>query len=173
MFNYEQRRAFIKKIILIAVIFGGIVALFVPTLVGSGGAVPAYAASASPTTGAQPIDPCQAPGGAIGNCKNGGFAPGSGLDAVIRWILNLAKALSLVCVALSVLFIMIGSFFMIWAFPLGNADSFKKGVETVRNAIAGLIVSVLAFTIVSFIANGAINFDFNLGSAVQILSQIR
>lgn len=133
MLNTMERRSFIKKIILWAVIAGGLIALFVPRLAGS-----VYAADV--------IDPCDL-GGCVTDLEN---SNGDAESTIVNLIINIAKIMIGIVAALSVLYIILGAFFIITGLG-GDGPTYEKGLKIFKNAILGLVLALLAFTIVSLI----------------------
>ncbi len=123
----------IKKIILWSVIIGGIIALFIPTLV-YGQNIPVE-------------DVCAA----SQSCLKGtdSLAGGTSRDSVVKILLNIARFLTFVGAAVAVL---VG----VWAgitIMTSNGDSkkYENGLNTLRYAVIGLVITILAYTVVSII----------------------
>lgn len=126
----------IKKIILFAVIFAGIFALFFPMFSNN-----AYAAdSVSNVCGLGFNQSCV------------GTVSGSGSDTAVNWILNIAQWLTGIVVAVSVLYIILGAWFIIVGVG-GDGPTYEKGLKVLKNAVFGLVMALLAFTIVYFIGS--------------------
>ena len=87
-------------------------------------------ASGCPVTGTQTVTPTK--------------------SGVVGIIINIAQWLTFVGVGLSVLFMVWGGIRYITA---GDGDGAEKGKKTLINAVIGLIVSIVAFTIVSVLSN--------------------
>jgi len=71
-------------------------------------------------------------------------------SGVVGIIINVAQWLTFIGVGLSVLFMVWGGIRYITA---GDGDGAEKGKKTLINAVIGLVVSIVAFTIVSVISN--------------------
>ncbi|MCL5008853.1 MAG: pilin [Patescibacteria group bacterium] len=77
------------------------------------------------------------------NC-NAGQDVNSLIKTVIQWMLGIAFGIA-------VLFLIIGGFWYITSG--GNEETAEKGKNTVVNALIGIVIIVLAFVIVSVVAN--------------------
>jgi hypothetical protein len=138
--SYNSRTKLIKKIIFWSAIIGGFLALiFAPSGVSSF---------------AQPINVCEAVGG---GCVDGLDEVETGREAIVDTILIIVRWLIYVSVGLSVLFIVIGAYFMIVS--NGNEERYKNGLNTARNAVLGLILSILSLTIVNLVSGLVSGFN--------------
>lgn len=77
------------------------------------------------------------------NC-NAGTNVNSLIQTVIQWMLTIAFGIA-------VLFLIIGGFWYVTS--AGNEETAEKGKNTVVNALIGIIIIVLAYVIVSVVAN--------------------
>ena len=73
---------------------------------------------------------------------NANLDPNQLILAVINWMLSIT-------LALSVLFIVIGGF--MYMTSAGNEERVEKGKETVTNALVGLVIVILAYTIAKLV----------------------
>lgn len=71
-------------------------------------------------------------------------------SGVVGIIINIAQWLTFIGVGLSVLFMVWGGIRYITA---GDGDGAEKGKKTLINAVIGLVVSIVAFTVVSVLSN--------------------
>lgn len=71
-------------------------------------------------------------------------------NRLVEIIINVARFLTFVGVGLSVLFMVWGGIRFITA---GGADGSTEGKNTLRNATIGLVVSIVAFTVVNILAS--------------------
>ncbi len=131
MHSFQARRKTIKQIIFWTIILGAFVALFVPILAS-----------------AQPADVCEV----FGNCATGiDQYSGGGTNSLAQLILTIAYTLVYIFGAISVLFMVFGGYTMISSG--GDSAKYKKGLETVKNAIIGIVLSIASFAIVSVIGS--------------------
>jgi hypothetical protein len=72
-------------------------------------------------------------------------------ESIVGVIIAVAQYATYVIVALSVLFLVYGAFLFVT--DNGSGDSAKKGQKVLVNAIIGLVISILAYTVVSVIGN--------------------
>jgi hypothetical protein len=151
MNSSSARQSFVKKAILFSVIIGAVIALFVPVF------FPSIVAHS------QPIDPCSTSQG-IGGCLPGvdTVNAGNAKTGVTKVILDIAYFLIYLSGALAVLFIVIGAVQMITSG--GDSGGYKKGIETLKNAVIGLVLAILSLTIVSLIAGFVPNSNVLSGS---------
>jgi Type IV secretion system pilin len=139
MHSSQARRKTIKQIIFWTIILGAFIALFVPVL-----------------TNAQPANVCEV----FGNCAaNIDQYSGGGTDSLAQLILTIAYTVVYILGAVSVLFMIIGGYSMISSG--GDSAKYKKGLDTVKNAIIGIILSIASFAIVSVI--GSVFSTINIG----------
>jgi Type IV secretion system pilin len=114
-------------------------------------------APSSPTTNindGKPIFPCDA--GGIGGCikfidtedYKTSAKPG---DNIIRFILRIANILTLIGGAVAVIIIVSSSYLMFFAG--GSDEKYKQGLNMMIYAVIGLIVSILAYTIVAVVSS--------------------
>lgn len=134
--SYHERSRFIKKLILWAVIFGGVLALlFSQTIVSA--------------QGAKPLDPCEIVGGCITNVSD--YKEGTTADSVTKLVIDVSRFLVYIAAAVAVLFIVVGGYRMIAS--NGNAESYKTGLNILLYAIIGLVIAIASFTIISVVGN--------------------
>jgi Type IV secretion system pilin len=122
----------IKKIILWSVIIGGIITMFIPTLVH----------------GAVPIDPCDK-----GDCITGtkALASDDAKDSISSVILSAARFITFISAAVAILFIVIAGIQMISS--NGNDTQYKSSLNTIRYAVIGLLVTAIAYSAISILSN--------------------
>lgn len=82
-------------------------------------------------------------------CNGGGGAACS--ETIGDLILGIIHLLLLVSGSLAVLFLIIGGYFYITS--AGNEEQSIKGRKTITNAIIGLVIIILSYTIVNVIQN--------------------
>jgi hypothetical protein len=124
----------IKKIILWSVIIGGIIALFIPTLVH--GEI-------------STINVCDASKA----CLKGTDSLSSGTDgnSVVKFLISIARFLTYIGVAIAVLFSVWGGIQIITA--SGDDSKYKGGLKTLQYAIIGLVITIVAYTIVAIVSS--------------------
>ena len=129
--GFQAREKTIRQIIFWTVIVTGIMALFIPILIK-----------------AQPANVCEV----FGNCTAGidQYSSG-GTNNAAKLILSIAYAAVYIIGAIATLFIIIGGYSMISS--SGDPTKYKKGLETVKNAIVGVILAIVSFALVSVIGN--------------------
>jgi hypothetical protein len=137
----------IKKIILWSVIIGGIVSLFIPALV--------HGATIEP---GKPLNPC-----ALDNssCLNGttDLSTGTSSDSIAKTIISFARILTYVSAALAIFFIVLGGVRMILS--NGNDTQYKSALTTLQYAIIGLVVTVVAYSVISIISGVLTSIDIS------------
>jgi len=87
-------------------------------------------------------------GGQIG-ASGGGFF--NSRDSVVTLIGKVIKLLLFVSGAVAVLFVVIGGFMYITS--AGNEEQASKGRKTVTYAIVGVVITILAYVIISVVVN--------------------
>lgn len=108
--------------------------------------VTSYAAVPAPTTST------------TGQCQGSSCAllPGansfSGASGIVGLLLTIANFVIFIVGAVAVLFLVYGGFLYIFN-PGGDETNVKKGQTIIFNAIVGLIVALVAYTIVTLISN--------------------
>ncbi len=128
----------LKQIIFWSILLGGILALFVPVFAQSLG-LEAYAQDVCDTFN---TNSCLA-----GTPRGEGTAdPEAVGNNVVSIIISIAVTLTYISAAVAVIFIVIGGFLMITS--AGDNSKYKAGLDTLKNAIIGLVITVLAYTIV-------------------------
>ncbi len=89
-----------------------------------------------------------------GSCPVTGATEGSsfigGRGSIASFILNIAKFLTYIAGAVAVLFLVYGGFLII--VDNGDEARSKKGKKILFNALYGLIITIIAYTIVNFIS---------------------
>lgn len=70
---------------------------------------------------------------------------------IVSVIISIAQYATYVIVAISILFLVYGGF--LYVTDNGSGDSAKKGQKVLVNAIIGLVIAILAYTIVSVVSN--------------------
>lgn len=92
---------------------------------------------------------------------------GSVLDIIATFIALAIIAASILCLA----FIIIGGISFILS--AGDEDKIRKAVHTIRYAIIGLIVTFVAFFVVSFMSRLLeIPFELNFSTIVDLMQEI-
>jgi hypothetical protein len=71
-------------------------------------------------------------------------------DTIAGFIISIAQFLTFIVGALAVLFLVYGGFLYVFN-PGGGDDNVKKGQSIVRNALIGLILAIVAYTLVSLV----------------------
>lgn len=133
--TYRNRKVFIRKLIFWSVLIFGLLALFLVQTRG-------YAA--------EPIDICS--GSNDFGCLTGvNKANYSGQNGVVKAVMNVVWFLVYIGTAISVLFIVLGAYRMLAS--NGDDSMFKKGRESVVNAVIGLVVAILAATIIYIVSS--------------------
>jgi Type IV secretion system pilin len=128
-----DRISIIKKIILWSVIIGGLLALFIPTLVHA----------EIPT-----IDVCKE----SKSCLKGTDTLGNGdKNTVVSFLITVAQYLTFIGAAIAVLFAVWGGIQMITS--SGDDTKYKGGIKTLQYAIIGLVLTIVAYTIVAVVAS--------------------
>jgi hypothetical protein len=135
MHTSVSRISTIKKIILWSIIIGGLISLFIPTLVHGA---------------PQPSNPCDSKFG--NNCLTGttSLASGTSSDSITKAIISFARILTFVSAGLAILFIVIGGVRMITS--NGNDSQYKSALTTIQYAIIGLVVTAVAYSAISIIS---------------------
>ena len=101
---------------------------------------------------AKPILPCEAIGGCIKgieNYKSDGTLK-SGRDAIIKFVIDISNILVYIAVGVAVLVIIFAGYKMLVS--NGNDEQFKKGRQTLVYAVIGLLVAIVAGTIVVLVS---------------------
>ncbi|NJL96493.1 hypothetical protein HC766_05200 [Candidatus Gracilibacteria bacterium] len=144
MNSFFDTKSFFKKIILVSVVVGGFLALFIPIGVVSQSDNP-------------PVEsPCEVLGGCVEGIDRFN-TDGSG--GVVAFILNIARILTFISAAIAVLFIVIGGFKAITS--AGDSTKYANGLSTVKYALFGLILAIVAYTIVALIGGFVGNLDIS------------
>lgn len=137
MLSYIKRQKIIKKIILFAVIVGGVLGLALP-------------ASPTQVVAADDIDICSIGGGCVGNLDGADdLSGGDSMSRIIEVINFVANFLIYLVAGISVLYIILGAWFIISG--LGDGPTYEKGLKTLKNAVLGLILALLARELVQFV----------------------
>jgi Type IV secretion system pilin len=135
----------VKRIILWSVIIGGVIALFLPTTVQSSttklltsSSIAVYAASPC-----QQFNTCPAgtPTTNAGTSENG--------EGIANFILTIALWLVYIAGALATLILVYGG--IRYMTSNGDSNKTKTAVEIIKNAIIGLVLVIISFTIVGLI----------------------
>jgi hypothetical protein len=125
----------IKKLIFWSVIIGGLLALFIPTLV-----------HAEVTS----IDVCKESGACLEGTSGLGSSDVNG-NTVVTVLIKIAQFLTFVGAGIAVLFIVWGGIQMITS--SGDDTKYKNGIKTLQYAIIGLVLTIVAYTIVGIVAS--------------------
>jgi hypothetical protein len=142
---YKNKNYMVKKL---QTIFAGILLVFITLSIAiSTGSIQTYAAASTAATGLVPDRSKLCGGSCPVTGENNVTASKSG---VVGIIINVAQWLTFIGVGLSVLFMVWGGIRYITA---GDGDGAEKGKKTLINAVIGLVVSIVAFTIVSVLSN--------------------
>jgi hypothetical protein len=129
-----ERISKIKKIILWSVIIGGLLALFIPTLVHA--EIPA-------------IDVCKQSGSCL---KGTDTLKGSGdKNTLVTFLITVAQYLTFISAAIAVLFAVWGGMQMITS--SGDDSKYKGGIKTLQYALIGLVLTIVAYTIVGLVSS--------------------
>jgi hypothetical protein len=124
----------IKKIILWSVIIGGIITLFIPTLVH----------------GAAPLSPCDQ-GSCLVGTEDLGKGDSDSADSISKVILSIARIITFISASVAILFIVIAGIQMISS--NGNTTQYTNSLNTIKYAVIGLLVTVIAYSAISIISN--------------------
>jgi hypothetical protein len=105
----------------------------------------------TPSTTTKPVDLCTGESG-FGSCLGGtsSYATGDSKDIVTSLAINLVNMLIFIGAAIAVLFIVFGGYKYITA--SGDDTKVKEGRSMVINALIGLAVAILSFTLVSVLS---------------------
>lgn len=131
MHSSQSRKKTIKQIIFWTVILGACIALFVPVLAS-----------------AQPANVCEVFGNCAANIQQ---YSGGGTSTLASLILTISYSIVYILGALSVLFMIIGGYSMISSG--GDSTKYKKGLDTVKSAIIGIVLAITSFAIVSVLGS--------------------
>jgi hypothetical protein len=145
--NFKIREKFIKRIIFWCVVIAGILAfVFNPIKVKS---LDFYSLQNIPISSQsnEAYDPCKELGGCVWQINK--YNQGTTLERVSRLIFDIIYFLIFLAGAIAVAMLVYGAF-LILTTP-GNPDGFKNGLNTVINAVLGLVFIILSFTIVNII----------------------
>jgi hypothetical protein len=137
--NYQERRKSIKKLIFWSVIIAAFLALVM-----------------APTYSQAQVDLCESGIGA-GCASFTDSYQEAGSEGIFNLILDVVYFLIYIGVAISALFAVIGGVKMITS--AGNEETYKNGLNTFKNAIIGMVISIVSLTVVSFISQFLINFN--------------
>jgi hypothetical protein len=132
----------IKKIILWSIIIGGIIALFIPTLVHGA---------------PQPANVCDL--GNSSNCLTGTdtLSGGTNGNSIAVAIIGFARILTFVAAAIAILIIVISGVRMIIA--NGNEAQYKDSLKAIQYAILGLVIAAVAYSIISIVSGFITTID--------------
>lgn len=124
----------IKKIILWSIVVGGIIALFIPTLVHGA---------------PQPLDVCT---GANNNCLNGTAALSTGTDgqSIAKVIISIARLLTYISAAIAILILVVSGVRMISS--NGDQKAYGDSLKAIQYSILGLVIAVVAYSIISILS---------------------
>ncbi len=125
-------KKFFTSLALVAALFVSFVS-FIPTPTALAGDILPPSSKLCPT------------GGCAVDVKNGDK------NAIVDVIILIANYATYVIVAVSILFLIYGAF--LYVTDNGSGDSAKKGQKVLVNAIIGLVIAILAYTIVSVVSN--------------------
>ena len=132
--SYTQRAKFIKRIIFWSILIGALLALFF--------------SSTTTRAFAAPVDVCQT----FNNCLPGVQENKTeGADGIVKFVMQVVWFLIFISTAIAVLFIVWGSLLMITS--AGSEDGYKKGLQTLQNAVIGLVLGIVSMTIVYVISS--------------------
>lgn len=106
----------------------------------------------TPSTTGKPVDLCTG-ANSFGSCLVGtsDYATGDSKDIVTNLAINLVNLLIFIGAAIAVLFIVFGGYKYITA--SGDDTKVKEGRSMVINALIGLAIAILSFTLVSFVSS--------------------
>jgi hypothetical protein len=150
--NPEKRQALIKKIILWAVIIGGVFSLFIPTLVSAQNVEPG-----------KPADVCGSFGGVELGCLPGidRYAGAPARDSIVDIVLRISEFLIFIGVAIAVFFIVIGGYWLITS--NGDAERAGNGRKALVGAIIGITLAIVSATIIALVSYTVQNLDIFAG----------
>jgi hypothetical protein len=102
----------------------------------------------SATNGGSPESPCAQ----LGGCLEGinAYAGDDTTNNIFTFIITISNLLTYLSAAVAVIFIIIGAYRMVTS--NGDDSQYKKGVQTLIWAVAGLCLAILAYSIVYVIA---------------------
>lgn len=163
--EYKTRSRLIKRIIFWSVVVGAILAfMFSPLNVKS-------VVAQTPSNNSQihgleyqipkiqedpkPLNTCDAIGGCVWEIDR--YNQGSTLDRAVLIIFDIIFIAIFLAGLIAVIMIIYGAVFILTA--AGDETRFKTGKETVINAIIGLVIVILAFTIVNVIQEVITNIN--------------
>jgi Type IV secretion system pilin len=94
-----------------------------------------------------------------GSCPviDGDFNPSR--DGIANFIISIARFLTYIGGALTVLFVVYGGLLILT--DLGGGDRAKAGWNCIKTSIIGLVIIILAYTVVSFIGSFLNNASFD------------
>ncbi len=98
--------------------------------------------------GGAPQDPCKALGGCVSGIDK--YNGGDTTNNIFDFILSISNFLTYIAVGLAVLFLILGAFRMITS--NGDDAQYKKGVQTLTWAIGGLVLAIIAYSIVYLVS---------------------
>jgi type IV secretory pathway VirB2 component (pilin) len=101
---------------------------------------------------AKPIDPCVTIGGCVADVdkyKSTGGLNG-GRNAIIEFVIDISNVLVYIAVGVAVIVIIFAGYKML--FSNGNDEQFKKGRQTLVYAVIGLLIAIVAGTIVVLVS---------------------
>lgn len=101
---------------------------------------------------AKPANPCELIGGCIAgiNNYNSNGVLGSGKNSIVEFVIDVSNILVYIAVGVAVLVIIFGGYKML--FSNGNDEQFKKGKQTLVYAVIGLLIAIVAGTIVVLVS---------------------
>jgi hypothetical protein len=137
--NYHERKRSIRKLIFWSIVIAAFLALIL-----------------APTLTKAQVDLCESGIGAgCASFVDDYNQPGS--TGFFNLLLDIAYFLIYIGVGVSVLFGVVGGTKMIVS--NGDKDTYEKGLNTFKNAIIGMVVSIISLTVVSFVSQFLINFN--------------
>ena len=161
--TFVLRSRIIKIIILIATLAGGVLALTSNPIVVQASCNGGVEVTVDGVVKCNPKPVCETFNNCIeGVATNSTGTQSSRIQAIAKFILEIARIMTFVAAAVSVLYIVLGGWFILTS--TGEAQTFAKGVEFIRNAVVGLIVCILALLIVQW----AIGFVESLKTSIKI-----
>ena len=124
----------IKKIILWSIVVGGIIALFIPTLVHGA---------------PNPLNVCD---GATNNCLDGTSTLANGTDgqSIARVIISIARILTFISGAIAILILVVSGVRMISS--NGDQKVYGDSLKAIQYSIIGLVIAVIAYSVISILS---------------------
>jgi hypothetical protein len=96
-----------------------------------------------------PKDPCEALGGCVKGIET--FNKGDSGSNIVDFILAASRYLTFIAAAVAIFFIVLGGYRMVTA--NGDDAQYKKGIQTLIWAVGGLVITIIAYTIVAVVTN--------------------